>query len=98
MHDSVTWSEESADKLSRVVWRFWLSRADLLVLDLYAIEQRATRRHAFKTVESYTRLGHDRDALKLIAEKDVPLTDAVAQRAIQEVFKNVRVVRWGDIR
>lgn len=55
------YQEETPDRLTRHVWRFWYdNREHRLVLDEHSVETRPTRRHGYRRDRSYFRLGHQR--------------------------------------
>ena len=80
--------------LRRERWIFWFNeREHALVLDDYAVEERPSLRHKFRTVASYERLrGHRHSGMTSdIQETDVPLTPAVAQRALDDFTSHLRI-------
>lgn len=89
---------ESQGPLRQVVWSFWYNEGrHALVLDSYAIEEKASPRHKFKLVAKYARLGDRSYEYETIQERDVPMTDEVCRRARQEFVANLRVVPWSAV-
>jgi hypothetical protein len=94
----IRFEDELGDKLRRVSWAFWLYGSNL-VLNEYVVETRPSRRHAYKVARAYTRLSSSRwrDG-SVVDEEDVPLTPAIAERALREYVSQLRVVRWSEVR
>ena len=92
-NEIITLVDESADKLRKVTWEFWLYR-NHLVLNSYTVDERASRRHTYKFVDGYDRLRKDYGHLK---EAEVPLTDEIRERAIREFTAKLTVVRWSEV-
>jgi hypothetical protein len=80
--------------LRRDQWRFWFNEhAHAIVLDEYVVEERPSLRHKFREVGSYERLRGQRHSgtASDIREGDVPLTPIIAQRALDEFTRDLRV-------
>ena len=80
--------------LRRERWVFWFNERDhALVLDGYLVDERASLRHKFRTVASYERLrGQRHSGMESdIREVDVPLTSTIAQRALDDFTRDLRV-------
>lgn len=90
---------EPEGPLRQVAWSFWYNDGRHgLILDSYAIEERASPRHKFKVVAKYTRLGEGRSYdYQPIQERDVPMTDEVCRRAREEFMAWLRVVKWSTV-
>ena len=93
----ITWTEEDDDKLLRVEWSFWLMNSCTLVLDRYQVHTRPTRRHAYKVTTGYVRLPLGHIDASNITESMVPWTEAVRARALEELTKKLRIVRWSEV-
>src|SRR5574337_763874 len=76
--DMATLEDEAADGLSGTTWSFWFS-GDRLVVDLYQTWTRPSRRHRPVVSEIWSRLPHR--ARSTLAQAQVPLTAAIAERA-----------------
>lgn len=91
----VTVVRTARDKLSRQVWEFWLNGSVQLVLDIYRVEQRPTRRHGWRATGVHNRL---QPRASTIMERDTPLPTDVVAEALQQVRERLSVHRWSELR
>jgi hypothetical protein len=77
----------SEDKLCRTTWEFFLLGKTLYV-DVYTEEKRATLRHKFKEVASWSRLPAILSCT--LTQGKVPFTDEIAMQAKEALIEKVR--------
>ncbi len=82
------------DGLCRKVWSFWFyPDRCALVLDSYVMEVRASRRHGWRKIKGYSRLGIGMHRVEnALSLEEVPLSDGLKARAIAEFAAKVRVI------
>ena len=87
-----------SDGLSRQVWRFhstsgFGSQPNILRVEYYGREQRASKRHKWVQREATRYSSYDHRAYYSgVAAKDVPLPDDVAAEAKDKFMQSVKVV------
>jgi hypothetical protein len=86
------YTEES--DLQRIEWAFWFNDG-VLILDGYSFYNRPSKRHKFRLKEFYNSLYRRSSE---ISEEEVPLTEAIKQRAIAEFTKDIRVKKWSEFK
>jgi hypothetical protein len=83
------------DDLNREVWEFrelqkYINSPITVILNLYSIEERFTKRHKWVSTRAYDRHDQRRSFLQV---SEVPLPDDVRQEALEEFIETVRVVK-----
>lgn len=86
MTDRIDIEKDSDDGLGRQVWSF-MRIGDKLVLSLYEVQQRESKRHKLKRARYWQRLG-ERDST--ILAKDVPLTEELKAEALERFLAELR--------
>lgn len=82
--------QRDTDAFERHVWLFWHDdRSHTLVLDVYMVETRQTKRHKYTEVGCYSRLSRR----SLINITDPPLPDDVKAEAIKQFCDALKVTR-----
>jgi hypothetical protein len=67
----------------------------MVALDIYSLEKRESRRHKFRPVESYTRLGAHHFAHDArLSEDDVPTPEDVFEEALDKAREQLKVGLW----
>ena len=83
-------TEYDESGLERQRWRFWLDeRKPGLRLDSWRREKRPSKRHDFRTVETYDRLRHSRSVG--VSIEDVPLPESVKVAALKQFTEALTV-------
>lgn len=77
--------ERLSGDLARRIWQFTLYDLPRIRLSFYGEQERATRRHKFRSKKSYSRL--DPRSHNIREEPDVP--DDVIEEAIEQVFSRI---------
>lgn len=99
----VTWVVPSPDDLREVEWCFWLFNdvvSPALVVERYVVRERPSKRHKFRATYTYERnpMHWQSKERQRCNEEALPLTEEVKARAVDELLKQLRVVRWGEVR
>jgi hypothetical protein len=91
MNDSNIKVVRVASDLVSETWSFCYVGGGQVVLQDYAYEERATRRHKFQCLKSFT--AHSRSGLN---HREVPIPEDVAAEALAAFTKTLRIVRIYD--
>jgi hypothetical protein len=78
------------DEFTKEEYEFILFGNLDLVLDEYILTQRITKRHKFNKVKYYNRI-RSKDSTMLVEE--VPLTDEIVKKAIDDVISRLKVIK-----
>ncbi len=85
------------DALTREEFTFWFDeRRMVLYLDAYYFKKRQTKRHNFKVVTQYSRSDSRRPPYNWMELKDVPLTEDIKNRALEQFISEIKVGVWND--
>lgn len=69
---------------------------NVLYLDGYYVNKRETTKHRkYNIIKQYSRLSNRYDTL---TESEVPLTDEIRQRALNEFFSTIKCLTWSERR
>ncbi len=83
--------------LSKEEWKFYFNDMTLY-LDWYTYSERETKRHKFKVIKSYHRLGHQRvvPSWARIEEEDVIIPEVIVGRVLNHVRDQITVKKWSE--
>ncbi len=82
-----------ADGLSQEVYRFWFwDQRNTLFLDTYERQTKLTRRHKWRTVASYARIGR---SSRMTADQ-VPMPADLFERAKADFVSKITVGLWPE--
>ena len=79
-----------ASELTRQVWTFSVLSDGVVKLDSYETQERASRRHGWRTTSAYFRLNRRESTMHV---KSVDLPDDVQHEAIQQIIAQLKVER-----
>lgn len=82
----------SENGLRKEIYRYWFDdRIMRLVLDLYLVEEKATKRHGWRVVARWQRTGRPEGTVQNIRREDVPQRDDVRREVLRQFVESITI-------